>query len=155
MKTDTDPVTATAESSLPETVTRSAGGKKKITVCCDGTWNSENFPTPLTNVSLISRCITPFCEDGVPQIVYYLPGVGTGTSKLVNVVEGATGRGKLHLRVVSANCTRVAADGFQDCTRIFVLPIASSAITTPAPTMRSILSAFPEVPSPSAASHSS
>lgn len=67
---------------------------KRIIVCCDGTWNCEAFPTPLTNVSLLSRCIMP-SDAGITQVVFYQPGIGTGTSKLGNVVEGATGRGSL------------------------------------------------------------
>lgn len=70
---------------------------KRIIVCCDGTWNNETFPTPLTNVSLLSRCILPFSGEGIPQVVLYQPGIGTGTSKLGNAVEGATGRGSLNV----------------------------------------------------------
>lgn len=67
--------------------------KKKIIICCDGTWNSEERPH-LTNVSLISRCIEPVDSNGVPQVVYYIPGVGTSTSWLTNIWEGATGTGE-------------------------------------------------------------
>ncbi|KAI0889563.1 uncharacterized protein GGS22DRAFT_148610 [Annulohypoxylon maeteangense] len=72
---------------------RHTATKKKIIICCDGTWNSENSNEQRSNVSEISRCIMPYDQDGVPQIVFYQPGVGTGTSKLGNVWEGLTGRG--------------------------------------------------------------
>ena len=71
--------------------------KKKIIICCDGTWYSENFARPLTNVSRISRSIRPVYQGDVygdiAQVVYYQPGVGTGTSKAANLVEGVTGQG--------------------------------------------------------------
>jgi len=85
-KTGTAPAKQSKQESAP----------KRIIVCCDGTWNNETFPTPLTNVSLLSRCILPFSVEGIPQVVLYQPGIGTGTSKLGNAVEGATGRGSLN-----------------------------------------------------------
>ena len=66
----------------------------KIIVCFDGTWNNESFAAPLTNVARISRCIKRYDLKGNRQVVYYQPGVGTGTSKPGNVVEGITGRGE-------------------------------------------------------------
>jgi hypothetical protein len=78
---------------------RSHSNRRKIVACCDGTWNSEKFAAPLTNVSRIARCILPYYVQGVPQIVYYQDGVGTGTSKASNIVEGATGRGELRLLI--------------------------------------------------------
>ncbi|CZR66807.1 uncharacterized protein PAC_16708 [Phialocephala subalpina] len=100
--------------------------KKRIIVCCDGTWNSETFPTPLTNVSLLSRCILPF-DDDIPQVVLYQPGIGTGTSKIGNVVEGATGRG-LEENICEAYsfvCHNYAALGDE----IFLLGFSRGAFT--------------------------
>lgn len=73
----------------------STATKKRLIVCCDGTWNdSISGDSPLTNVSRISRLIQDTDNDGVPQIVYYHTGVGSGTSPLGNVVDGMSGRGK-------------------------------------------------------------
>ena len=36
--------------------------KKMIIVCCDGTWNSEHFKQPHTNVSRTARAIKPYYE---------------------------------------------------------------------------------------------
>lgn len=47
----------------------------------------------LTNVSRLSRCIQDVADDGVAQIVYYHAGIGSGTSRLSNSIDGATGRG--------------------------------------------------------------
>ena len=68
--------------------------KKRLVICCDGTWNnSVSSNNPLTNVSRISRCIEDVAADGVLQIVYYHTGIGSGTSRLSNSIDGAVGRG--------------------------------------------------------------
>lgn len=74
---------------------------KRLVVCCDGTLNDGvNTKKPITNVARIARCIK---NDGdvndsgrpIPQIVFYLRGIGTGTSFLTNAVDGVYGRGML------------------------------------------------------------
>ena len=68
--------------------------KKRIIVCCDGTWNdSVNSDSPLTNVSRISRLISAVDMYGMQQIVSYHTGIGSGTSKLGNIRDGMSGRG--------------------------------------------------------------
>ena len=68
---------------------------RRLIVCCDGTWNdSISTESPLTNVSRISRCIPNIGENGVVQLVSYYTGVGSGTSKPGNIIDGMTGRGK-------------------------------------------------------------
>jgi uncharacterized protein (DUF2235 family) len=68
--------------------------RKRLILCCDGTWNdSISTDSPLTNVSRITRCIPAVGKSGIPQIVLYYSGVGSGTSKLGRVVDGMTGRG--------------------------------------------------------------
>ncbi|KAH0841949.1 hypothetical protein FOPE_07133 [Fonsecaea pedrosoi] len=78
------------------------GQKKKIIVCCDGTGKNEILEGPLSNVSRISRCITPVDLHGVPQVVYYQPGLGTDPEKRQfwnkKFVE-ATGEGLLSSRL--------------------------------------------------------
>nr|UPX44705.1 hypothetical protein FAC7G5_16 [Penicillium fuscum] len=86
---------------ISEVGLNSVGGakqeKKRLIVCCDGTWNdSISSDSPLTNVSRISRLITDIDENSpsrVPQVVYYHTGVGSGTSPAGNVVDGMSGRG--------------------------------------------------------------
>jgi hypothetical protein len=67
--------------------------KKKLIVCCDGTMNSDIKGQPITNVARFARCVMPTDREGVPQVVLYQKGIGTGTSKWANTIEGATGRG--------------------------------------------------------------
>ncbi len=49
--------------------------KKRIIICCDGTWN-EPDKNP-TNVVKLVRAIAPVDRHGVHQVVFYDQGVGT------------------------------------------------------------------------------
>lgn len=56
--------------------------KKRLVICCDGTWNNPEDPNP-TNVVRTARSVLPEGIDGfagnkIPQIVFYDWGVGTG-----------------------------------------------------------------------------
>lgn len=55
---------------------------KRLVLCCDGTWNSadqgEDGKLIPTNVLRIAFRVAKRSEDGIPQIVYYGEGVGTG-----------------------------------------------------------------------------
>jgi hypothetical protein len=59
---------------LPGRAPKSTSSKKRLFVCCDGTWN-DAFSTnkALTNVSRIARCIKEVADDGTMQIVYVNP----------------------------------------------------------------------------------
>src|SRR5262249_30830121 len=62
-------------------------GRRRLIICCDGTWN-----TPLqgreTNVVTLLRAIRPTSGDGIQQIVHYHLGVGTG-----NILDWLAGGG--------------------------------------------------------------
>jgi uncharacterized protein (DUF2235 family) len=58
---------------------------KRLVVCCDGTWQNLTRPYP-TNVVKIAQAIKPSDGEGVPQIMFYIEGIGTGYD--VNVAEG-------------------------------------------------------------------
>ena len=71
---------------------------KRIIVCEDGTWlNSDSgslkgaLEIP-SNVTRLTRCIKPMSSDGIPQIVYYDHGVGSG-SNILSRLAGFTGEG--------------------------------------------------------------
>lgn len=67
--------------------------KKRLFVCCDGTWSDGiNNATSITNVSRLARSIKSVSDDGYLQVVYYDNGVGNGTNRLGQGVDGATGR---------------------------------------------------------------
>lgn len=89
---------------VPAIQTRSTRTKKRIIVCCDGTWmNSEigyvktgifkkkgTLQVP-SNVTRISRCFKRTCSDGTNQIISYTSGVGTGLFD--SITGGAFGLG--------------------------------------------------------------
>lgn len=68
---------------------------RKLIVCADGTWNTENdndegLPCP-TNVTRLRRAMLPVDSQGIAQIVHYQPGVGTTFG--IRFRGGALGRG--------------------------------------------------------------
>lgn len=74
------------------------GGKKKLAIFCDGTWNSPDAEHG-TNIVRLAKSVAPFARDGTPQIVYYESGVGNATNigfvtdTLTRFIGGALGRG--------------------------------------------------------------
>ena len=69
---------------------------KRLILCCDGTWNSADqvkngTPCP-TNVVKLAYRIAKRDAAGMPQIVHYDQGVGTGNS-LDRLTGGAFGEG--------------------------------------------------------------
>lgn len=50
---------------------------KRIVIFIDGTWNRPDAEHP-TNVVRLARCVHHNTDDGMPQIVLYAPGVGSG-----------------------------------------------------------------------------
>ncbi len=71
---------------------------KRIILCSDGTWNTRDMVDKKTgrrhptNVTKVARAIKPTADDGTPQIVYYLEGVGTN-GPLDTFTGGAFGKG--------------------------------------------------------------
>ncbi|MBE9076803.1 DUF2235 domain-containing protein [Romeria aff. gracilis LEGE 07310] len=64
--------------------------KKRLIVCCDGTWQTLDNVYP-TNVVKIAQAIKPISEDGTQQILYYDSGIGTLRGDRIR--GGAFGRG--------------------------------------------------------------
>lgn len=67
---------------------------KRLIVCCDGTWQQLSSPCP-TNVVKIAQAVTPIAQNGVPQVVYYSEGLGTG-NQFDKLTGGAFGWGIDH-----------------------------------------------------------
>jgi uncharacterized protein (DUF2235 family) len=62
--------------------------KKRLIVCCDGTWNELTSEYP-TNVIKTARLIRQTAKkDNIPQIVHYLSGVGSGEISLMDRIGG-------------------------------------------------------------------
>lgn len=49
---------------------------KRLVICCDGTWQALSSSYP-TNVVKLAQAIQPTGRDGVPQLIFYLEGLGT------------------------------------------------------------------------------
>lgn len=66
------------------------GGMKRLIVACDGTWNGI-LGGGTTNVEKLARTvqIDPTRSSGMPQVVYYVTGVGTG-DRLDRMMGGST-----------------------------------------------------------------
>ena len=67
--------------------------KKRLIVCCDGTWDDTDNQSTDTNVFRIAKAIHGSQETDELQIVLYLRGVGTSGLKAETWIEGATGLG--------------------------------------------------------------
>lgn len=83
------------------TILRSFRGSdrvKRIVLCCDGTWNRpdqvHDGSVCASNVTKIARCITQADATGVPQVVFYDKGVGTG--RFDRLLGGGFGWGIKH-----------------------------------------------------------
>ena len=72
----------------------SARPKKRLVVCCDGTWNRADL-AQVTNVEKIARTIQTDSRlsDDVQQLVCYLSGVGTAGYGADRLLGGAFGFG--------------------------------------------------------------
>ncbi len=70
---------------------------KRIVVCCDGTWNDPDKTdkgVPIhTNVVKLAQAVKPVADDGIKQLMYYNPGVGTSGTFMRRAFDGATGSG--------------------------------------------------------------
>ncbi len=70
---------------------------KRIVICCDGTWNTpdkQEGGVPIaTNVVKLAEAVRPKAADGMAQLMYYDPGVGTSGGWFKRIYDGATGAG--------------------------------------------------------------
>lgn len=69
--------------------------KKRIIICCDGTWNDLEMRY-ITNVGRLVQALLPEGRSGnksIPQVVYYDDGVGADASGLQQLMQGGFGWG--------------------------------------------------------------
>ena len=52
--------------------------KRRLILCLDGTWNSNDKSDKVTNIVKLLRAIPAVARDGTSQVLYYGRGVGTG-----------------------------------------------------------------------------
>ncbi len=98
---------------------------RKLIVCCDGTWNEPYQIGAPTNVVKMARAIRPMDDDGVAQMVYYHPGVGTG-----NVVDRFMG-GTMGIGLTQnvQACYDFLATNFVDGDKIYLFGFSRGAYT--------------------------
>lgn len=106
--------------------------KKRIVICCDGTWNepeniSDKVKVP-TNVLKAVRAISQLDEDdGVVQVMFYNEGVGTGSIGLADkMIGGGLGAG------ISANIQstyRFLANNYVEGDDVFLFGFSRGAYT--------------------------
>ena len=103
------------------------GTRKRLVVCCDGTWNRADADA-VTNIEKIARTIEsdPSRTGGVPQQVLYLSGVGTAGYKTDRLLGGAFGFG-LFANVKTAY--RWLALNYEPGDEIFVFGFSRGAYT--------------------------
>jgi uncharacterized protein (DUF2235 family) len=69
---------------------------KRIVICCDGTWNTPDQTAhgvaEPTNVTKLADAVLR-SADGVAQMLFYHPGIGTSGSWLSRLYDGYTGSG--------------------------------------------------------------
>jgi uncharacterized protein (DUF2235 family) len=110
---------------VTETTDAGAIPPRKLIVCCDGTWNQRDSAKSPTNVAKMARAISPVDKDGVSQLIYYHPGVGTG-NWLDQKLGGGFGMG------LSANVRSAYAfltDNFRVDDQIFLFGFSRGAFT--------------------------
>ncbi len=105
---------------------------KNIAIFCDGTWNKSDSRNP-TNVVRLAQSLHHFTEDGVtPQIIIYLPGVGTGKGTgrvarfLDKVLGGILGWGLLEN---IADAYRALIFNYEPGDRIYLFGFSRGAYT--------------------------
>ncbi|TGJ86864.1 hypothetical protein E0Z10_g1916 [Xylaria hypoxylon] len=90
---DTDVTSEQDANAIPGFLgTRPHPTRRRLIVCCDGTWHDNDTEDPLSNVARIAMCISS--DDPNPnfpftQILHYQSGVGTSAFALENLYEGA------------------------------------------------------------------
>ena len=102
--------------------------KKRLIVCCDGTWNDADSGSDFTNVARLAWAILPLETRGgneIPQIVYYHCGVGSG-DLIERAVGGGVGMG-LSRNVRDAYA--FIADNYCDGDEIFLFGFSRGAYT--------------------------
>lgn len=68
---------------------------KRIVICCDGSWNTpdqkDRGKVRPSNVAKLALAVAPKDDKGIPQLVFYDKGVGTG--RYDRLIGGACGWG--------------------------------------------------------------
>ncbi|HET7689292.1 MAG TPA: DUF2235 domain-containing protein [Nocardioidaceae bacterium] len=102
-------------------------GTKRLVICCDGTWNRPDSPN-ITNIEKIARTVQtdPSSSGGIPQLVYYLSGVGGAGYETDRILGGAFGFGLFNNMLAGY---RFLAQNYEPGDEIFVFGFSRGAFT--------------------------
>ncbi|KAL0935533.1 uncharacterized protein CTRU02_210124 [Colletotrichum truncatum] len=102
--------------------------RKRLIVCCDGTWNNSNTSgaTVPSNVSRLSAAVAHKCCTGMAQVVFYHRGAGTEESKTAKFLGGLLGLG---VRQDIVDCYRFICDNYNPGDEIIILGFSRGAFT--------------------------
>lgn len=96
---------------------------KRLIVCCDGTWNRLDQPSP-TNVVKVKASIAERDADGNEQRVHYEPGVGTRPRE--RFLGGGLGVGLSH---DVRSCYRFLVDSYEPGDELYFFGFSRGAFT--------------------------
>jgi uncharacterized protein (DUF2235 family) len=101
--------------------------RKRLVVCCDGTWNRPD-KDDVTNIEKIARTVETDLRqtEGVQQLVLYVSGVGSGSYAADRILGGAFGLG-LSANIV--NAYRFLALNYKPGDEVFVFGFSRGAYT--------------------------
>jgi len=102
--------------------------RRRLVMCCDGTWNdpdavSDGLPVP-TNVAKVALGVSRYDDGGTPQLLYYQAGVGTRRFERF--------RGGLFGYGISRNvraCYRFVVDTYQPGDELYFFGFSRGAYT--------------------------
>ena len=91
------------EPSIDEDGHNNSHQRRRIIICCDGTWNDRETNQPLTNVTRIQSCLDvrdKRRKEQYEQLSYYIDGIGSGTTWGGAIHDGSTESGNKVLEPV-------------------------------------------------------
>lgn len=98
--------------------------KRRLILCLDGTWNSNDQSDTITNVVKLLRAIPGVADDGTSQILYY--GRGVGTTRGEKWSGGFSGAG-LDDKIIDAY--RFLGNNYQPGDEIYLFGFSRGAYT--------------------------
>ena len=108
---------------------------RHLVICTDETWNHpgqhDRDKMVPTNVAEVARALSGFAktmdnQTGIPQLIYYDTGIGTGSGWFRRLLEGATGLG---LRGKVLRAYQAIAEVYRPEDKIFLFGFSRGAYT--------------------------
>lgn len=97
---------------------------RRLILCLDGTWNSNDKSAKITNVVKLLRLIPSVASDGTSQILYYGRGVGTGRGEKI-----AGGFGGIGLDEKIIDGYRFLGNNYQPGDEVYLFGFSRGAYT--------------------------